>query len=448
MRGTLTLLSVGLLFAACSDYDLNRPDDAKGKTVYDTGEPEGDWPDIEVTPMSLNFGTLPKDCESDPQTVTIRNVGVDDLVVSDIQVGGSASTNFVLSASPPTLAPNEEYSFEVDFTATAWTTFNADIYIESNDPNEGSLAVELLGKGGEDAIYEEAFLQEVYEEVDILWVVDNSGSMSSAISAVEQNFGSFIDSFLSVGLDFQMAAVTTDMDDANHQGRFQGSELIIDSNHPNPKQLFLDMVSQGANGSPDERGLDAAKASLSAPLVNGFNAGFLRKDAALAAIVVTDEDDSSSIDPTAFANWFKGLKNDPTKVSFSAVCGDPGMGCTQLTNWSNGGLIVAGAGTAYLDVKDQTNGVWQSICSNDFGKVLDYLSLNVSGMTDTFVLAQIPSNIAQMVVEVDGVTVSYSGIDGFTYIVQENAVQFHSTSIPGPGSIISVSYPYASVCEN
>jgi hypothetical protein len=448
MGRTLSILSLGLLFAACSDYDLNRPDDAKGKTEYDTGEPEGDWPDIEVSPMSLNFGTLPKNCASDAQTVTIRNVGVDDLIVTAIEVGGSASTNFDLSAAPPTLAPMEEYSFEVDFTASAWTTFNAEINIESNDPNEGNLAVDLKGKGGEDAIYEESFLQEVYEEVDILWIVDNSGSMSSAISAVEQNFNYFIDSFLNVGLDFHMAAVTTDMDDPNHQGKLQGSQLVIDSNHPNPKQLFLDMVSQGANGSADERGLDAAQAALSEPLLSGFNAGFLRKDAALAAIVVTDEDDNSTISSGKFANWFKGLKTDPSKVSFSAICGDRGMGCTEWTNWSNGGMITAGAGTAYLDVKDSTNGVWQSICSNDFGKVLDYLSLNVSGMTDTFVLSQTPSNIAQMVVEVDGVIASYSGVDGYTYSVQENAINFHGTAVPGPGAVISVSYPYPSECEN
>ncbi len=447
MSRTLSLVSLTLLFGACSDYDLNRPDDAKGQNITDTGEPEGDWPDIEVTPMSLNFGTLPKDCLADAQTVTIRNVGVDDLVVSSIQVGGSASTNFTLSASPPTLAPLEEYTFDVDFTATAWTQFNAEIQIESNDPNEGNLAVDLEGKGGEDAIYEEAFEQEVYEQVDILWVVDDSGSMSGAISAVEQNFDYFMDSFLQVGLDFHMAAVTTDMDDATHMGQFQGTELVIDSNHPQPKQLFMDMVSQGANGSADERGLEAVQAALSEPLVSGANAGFLREDAALAAIVVTDEDDSSSVSASDFANWFKGLKADPTKVSFSAICGDPGLGCQEWTSWNSGGIITASAGTKYLDVKDRTNGVWQSICTNDFGQVLDYLSLNVSGMTDVFYLTQTPSNIAQMTVEVDGVQVTYSGINGYTYNVQENAIVFHGTEIPGPGTRISVSYPYASTCD-
>jgi hypothetical protein len=69
-------------------------------------------------------------------------------------------------------------------------------------------------------------------------------------------------------------------------------------------------------------------------------------------------------------------------------------------------------------------------------------------MTDTFQLTQTPSNIAQMVVEVDGVVAPYSGINGFTYSVQDNSIVFHGSEIPGPGSRIDVSYPYPSVCNN
>ena len=162
--------------------------------------------------------------------------------------------------------------------------------------------------------------------------------------------------------------------------------------------------------------------------------------------MVTDEDDYSTVTPSSFTSWFKGLKTDPSKVSFSAICGDPGLGCSDFTSW-NSGIISASAGTKYLKVKDATNGVWQSICTSDFGNVLDYLSLNVSGMTDTFELAQKPSNIAQMTVEVDGVPATYSGVNGYTYSSQDNAIVFHGTEIPGPGSRISVSYPYASVCN-
>ena len=72
------------------------------------------------------------------------------------------------------------------------------------------------------------------------------------------------------------------------------------------------------------------------------------------------------------------------------------MGCQEWTQWSSGGMIMASAGTQYLDVQDRTNGVWQSICTNDFGQVLDYLSLNVSGMTDTFEKDRFASRLASI----------------------------------------------------
>ena len=55
--------------------------------------------------------------------------------------------------------------------------------------------------------------------VDVLWVVDNSGSMSEEQGQVVANFQDFINEFISLGLDYHMAVVTTDMDDANYAGR-------------------------------------------------------------------------------------------------------------------------------------------------------------------------------------------------------------------------------------
>jgi len=147
-----------------------------------------------------------------------------------------------------------------------------------------------------------------------------------------------------------------------------------------------------------------------------------------------------------FTKWIKGLKTDPSKVSFSAVCGGRD-GCSDWTSWSSGGPITAIGAKKYVDVVDNTNGALQAICTSDFAQVLSYLSLNAAGMTDTFSLTEEPSNIAQMVVEVDGVVVNYSGINGYTYSVQDNSIVFHGTEVPGPGTRVTVSYPYASTCE-
>jgi hypothetical protein len=432
---------------SCSDYDLVRDDDGTDVWQYDSAEPTGSWPDIEVFPMSLDFGTLPIDCPSNPQVVTIRNVGSETLEIESIELAGANPSSFTSDAAPPTLEPNESYEFSVSFTANAWTVQSTDIQIVSNDPNESHLALEALGEGGEDAMYDEIFYQEFYAEVDILWVIDNSCSMSGAIDQVRANFDHFIDGFLDIGLDFHIAAITTDMDDPTQSGQMQGGQTVITSADSNPRDLFLQMVDQGANGSAQEQGFGATRAALSAPLVNNENSGFLRPDAALATIIVTDEDDDTpNQNASNFSSWYMGLKSDPSKVTFSAICGDPGLGCLETTSWSNGGLISAAAGTQYLDVVAATGGSWQSICSESFEKTLEYLALSVAGMRDSWVLTETPSNIAEVVVEVDGQVVPYSGVEGWTWQTNENAIQFHGDSIPDAGATINVSYPYPSEC--
>ena len=49
------------------------------------------------------------------------------------------------------------------------------------------------GFGDETALYEEGFTQEAFESLDVMWVVDNSGSMGEELDQVRSNFASFID---------------------------------------------------------------------------------------------------------------------------------------------------------------------------------------------------------------------------------------------------------------
>jgi len=49
-----------------------------------------------------------------------------------------------------------------------------------------------------------------YGNVDILWVVDNSGSMSNEQASLASNFNVFIDRFLDQDINFKMGIITTD----------------------------------------------------------------------------------------------------------------------------------------------------------------------------------------------------------------------------------------------
>ncbi|MCB9758254.1 MAG: choice-of-anchor D domain-containing protein [Alphaproteobacteria bacterium] len=441
MRPTASIL---VLFAlGCTEYDLSRPD-KEDPTPVDTSPPEPTVaPDIVVTPTSLEFGVILRECPSEPQTVTVENVGDAELIVGSVSLQGSGSSAFRLDGQPINLQPNESFTFDVTFTPTAWTRFEVDVVVVSNDPDEPEVAVGLMGDGGEDQTFEDTFVQEYFDEVDVLWVVDNSGSMSSAIAQVQNNFSHFIGQFLDLGLDYHIGVVTTDMDNPAMQGQLQGPATYIDASNPDPEAAFLVAVDQGSNGSGSERGFEATRAALTEPLISGHNAGFLRESAALATIVVSDEDDDSNILPSNFASWYNGLKSDPSTVTFSAICGDPGFtGC--LDPFGTG--VTATPGNLYVDAVDRTGGIWQSICTANFDTALRHLSVTAAGMSYEFSLTRTPSSLATMVVTVNGTEVPYALNDGWIYNSDNNSVVFDGEAIPDPGAEIVVTYPVSGEC--
>ncbi|MEL6180847.1 MAG: hypothetical protein AAFS10_17945, partial [Myxococcota bacterium] len=57
-------------------------------------------------------------------------------------------------------------------------------------------------------------------KVDILWVVDNSGSMCEEQASIREEANRFVQELADAGLDFQVAVITTDMEDPTQSGRF------------------------------------------------------------------------------------------------------------------------------------------------------------------------------------------------------------------------------------
>ena len=451
---------------ACSEYDLNRPDDPPDEPIKvdtgDTSPPDTSAPDIEIEPSSLDFGYVMKDCDSDPQDITITNVGDADLVIDSITFMGTSSGAFSYSGSAETLTPDQAAVLSLVFTPTAWITYDeVELTIVSNDPDEGEAYVPTTGVGSEDPYYEETFHQGEPGPVDILWVVDNSGSMEDEILRVKEEFSVFIGEFVEMDLDFHLGAITTDMDFLEDDaGQLQGDPTYFDNTYSDPEGAFGTTIDEiySMTGSGSEKGLDAVLAALQEPLLSGANAGFYRDTTddgtpvAIHTIVVTDEDDDSdTVSSSSFASWYNGLKADPDTANFSAICGDP----VSSTNWmggcmewdtSSGRMLEASAGTKYVDVVDATGGYWASICTAEFSEALQYLSLETMGMSAVYELTYTPSSIALTQVQVDGASVSYSAVDGWTYTTDNNAVNFHGDAIPDPSAEIYVNYPYDGGC--
>lgn len=184
----------------------------------------------------------------------------------------------------------------------------------------------------------DVFQQEIRRKVDILLVVDNSCSMIDEQQKLAGNFDNFIAQFLEAEVDYQIGVVTTDMENPEQAGKLQGDTKIIASSMPvdEARALFQENVKVCATGSGFEMGLAAAAAAFTDADAIAHNAGFLRDDASLSVVFVSDEEDDSPRPVDHYLDQLKGLKGaagyrDDGLINLSSVVGDPPSGCEQPT---------------------------------------------------------------------------------------------------------------------
>jgi len=152
-------------------------------------------------------------------------------------------------------------------------------------------------------------------KVDILFVIDNSGSMGSVQNSLSRNAYLFADAISKVSiLDYHIGVVTTDMDDNDESGKLIGFPRYLDKSTPDfVTQLSRRMV-VGSNGSATEEMFSPVMEALSPQLENTYNAGFYRQDAYLAIMFITDAKDQSKYGPQDLLTFLRNKKIDPNKV--------------------------------------------------------------------------------------------------------------------------------------
>lgn len=241
--------------------------------------------------------------------------------------------------------------------------------------------------GVEDDVRVDRIVQSTIAAVDVLWVVDNSCSMSDEQVRLTENFPQFMGWFLGSNLDYHIGVVSTDVSSITQSGRLQpGGEgyRYIEPSTPEPIDTFGQMALLGTGGDANERGRDAVFAALdpSTGLHEAENVGFYREDASLAVVVISDEDDYSSRPLDAFVEWFLALKPDPAMLSFSSIVGPEVISsdCPGATE----------EGTDYLEATRAIGGVEWSICTDDWAPALDQLGMEAAGLRREFFLTDLP----------------------------------------------------------
>jgi len=302
----------------------------------------------------------------------------------------------------------------------------------------------------EPPVREDNIVQVTTPKVDVLWVIDNSGSMSDEQDELAVNFPAFMSYFVDSGLDWHVGVVSTDMDNPGHSGKLReaAGQRYLTPEVDEPVEVFKNMARMGASGSGTERGRLAAYTAIEV-LGDSFNAGFYREEASLSIIVISDEDDhttKSQLSRNEFISWLKNLKRDRDLVSFSSiVCPDASDCAETIPGFFPifGGMQVDDAtGADYLAVTDAVGGVAWGIRSSDWSQMLDELGMQAAGLKREFFLADIPvqSTIEVVVNTRDGHTYDQFKPDvDWVYSPTRNSVQFVEF-IPPALSDVNISY--------
>jgi hypothetical protein len=285
----------------------------------------------------------------------------------------------------------------------------------------------LLG-GCSDYEYQHIKTVETFEQgdpgdgVDVLWVVDNSGTMIEEQELLTGQFGAFAEILAYSGIDYHVGVVSTDLDEG---GVLVGD--IITETTPDLITAFSEQASLGTTGSRDEQPL----AVMAAAVDPTTNPGFIRTGKGLHVVILTDEDDHSRDEVSTYLAAITGAKGaDPWRIS--AVAGNAPEGC-------NSSFASATVATRILDAVDATGGEFHSICSPDFEPVLSSLALTTTGLSFSFLLSALPQP-GSIEVEVDGILVHERDLNGWRFDVGDNAIAFEGYAVPRAGQSIKVSY--------
>jgi hypothetical protein len=303
----------------------------------------------------------------------------------------------------------------------------------------------LVGCGGQTFGVEEGssnFGQAVTynTEVDVLWVIDTSGSMAKRQVEVAKQIPAFIAGLNATGLDYHIGVTTMDMSGSGAKGKLiaqTGTPLVLTKTTPNLVNILAGRVQPGENGSPVERGREALMAALSMSATDKVNAGFLRTNSLLNVIFVSDEEDESdnSINYVASLDAIKPVLplGDRSWVAhFVGVV--PNDATCKTAEWG-----FSSPGVRYIDLANASGGATESICDADFRRALTNVRSRVLEMLTEFPLDRNPI-VASIKVVVDGVVIPNDETNGWTYRAAANAIRFHGAAIPKAGSRISVTF--------
>ena len=260
-------------------------------------------------------------------------------------------------------------------------------------------------------IWVDSFIQPTsMEGVDILWVIDTSGSMHDDEPRLLAGIDAMMNSLPAQGWRLNMISNSPPHVHTDAQFPLVPGDTLSDA-----QAMFYNM-----KGGVYEMGFDALEAYL---YHNPYANQWMRDDAALLVVFVSDEEDQSNQSVAEFVNYYTGLRDHVFLASIVHL--DPAESLCNMSAYNTG--------YNSIDATQQLGGVVVDICSEDWAPGVQDASAQVEPYEELKLTHRPIKN--EIYVFINGVP-NYD----WYYVRSDNTVYFDI--IPESNDLVEIAYPY------
>ena len=394
---------------------------------------------IRAVPDTLDLGKVKANCQSAKQTIAIYNICSLPLDIKKIALTQGTSSEFKITNSktlPVQLKRGEAVQLEVAYHPTDLTQDSGSITISNSSDTLPLMELPIKGAGIATETQSDQFVQSDTPKVDLLFVIDDSYSMSKHQQNLSKNLQPLLTYAQNKKVDFQIAVTTTSVEDnpsptQRPGGCFVGTtDKLLTPKTPNLLATFQKRVIVGTKGAAIERGMDAMYRALTAPLLYdpNCNLGFLRKDASLSVIFISDEPDQSINSLTFYNKFYFSLKGATLSKTIQASA--------ITAPWPGGQCPGATSKGLYWTFAKNFGGATESICNTNWNSIVQKLAASTFGLQRQFFLTR-PASAASITVTLDGKPLNKSS---YTYDAKSNSISFTEANAPKAKQTLKVDY--------
>ncbi len=418
---------------------------------------------IQVEPARIVFPETTVGCPASPFEVSLKNAGDATLRISTIEVdpscAGLASFDLPgLPTLPIDLVSKSAINVKVAFLPTSTGEKECNLRIGLSLPAQDVILVPIIGPAVAAGHVVDRFAQ-VGRKTDILFVSDTSASMHDGIQRLVDSIPTLTAAFIDSGTDPRLGVIGLGMEKACPTvADLMGTPRILDAQSIDSLKDTVDGMLADTKCVPatGKSGLEVMRLALTTPRIDdlgtscstddtctspyrcvdkgcgGSNRGFLRNDASLEVLVISDQDDQSPSTVSAYVSFLESIKGTGGEalVRVHAIAGDAVGGC-------NNAYDSAIAGTRYIQAANATGGTFASICQADYADVLTHIGNSPYTPRTAFPLSGNPTSNS-VSITVDG-TPCVTGwtLDAITRVVN---FDLDGSCFPAPGVPVVASY--------